>query len=75
MTALISRPQREELLIGATRNRKGMIIRLDGELQSAFFLEYLAPGKGRAYVRTKLRDRKTGRTAGNRQGKYLEGVK
>ncbi len=48
-------------MISATHIRKGMVIKIDGELFSVFSMEHIAPGKGRAFVQAKLRNLKSGR--------------
>lgn len=48
-------------MISASNIRKGMVIKLDGELFSVFSMEHIAPGKGRAFVQSKLRNLKSGR--------------
>ena len=53
-------------MIGATHIRKGMVIKLDGELFSVFSKEHIAPGKGRAFVQAKLRNLKSGRLIDHR---------
>lgn len=53
-------------MISATQIRKGMVIKLDGELFSVFSMEHIAPGKGRAFVQTKLRNLKNGRMTDQR---------
>ena len=44
----------------ATVLRKGMYIRLDGEIWSIMDMTHVTPGKGRAHVQTKLRNVKIG---------------
>lgn len=40
--------------------RKGMVIKVDGELYTVTFSQFVNPGKGSAFVRTKLRNLKKG---------------
>ncbi|MCB1323587.1 MAG: elongation factor P [Spirochaetales bacterium] len=40
--------------------KKGMVIKLDGELYSVSFSQFVNPGKGSAFVRTKLKNVKRG---------------
>ncbi len=53
-------------MIGATQVRKGMFIKIEGELFSVLTMEHITPGKGRALVQTKLRSVKNGRLAERR---------
>ncbi len=53
-------------MISATHIRKGMVIKIDGELFSVFSMEHIAPGKGRAFVQAKLRNLKSGRMTDRR---------
>jgi elongation factor P len=41
--------------------KKGMVVKLDGELYSCTFSQFVNPGKGSAFVRTKLKNVKTGK--------------
>jgi elongation factor P len=43
-----------------------MVIEHEGDLFSVFSMEHIAPGKGRAFVQTKLRNLKTGRMVDHR---------
>ncbi len=40
--------------------RKGMVIKIDGELYTVTFSQFVNPGKGSAFVRTKLKNLKKG---------------
>jgi len=40
--------------------RKGQVIKIDGDLYSVTFSQFVNPGKGSAFVRTKLRNLKRG---------------
>ncbi len=53
-------------MIGANQVRKGMFIKIEGELFSVVTMEHITPGKGRALVQTKLRNIKNGRLAEHR---------
>jgi elongation factor P len=52
--------------MNATQIRKGMVIKHEGDLFSVFSMEHIAPGKGRAFVQTKLRNLRTGRMLDHR---------
>lgn len=41
--------------------KKGTVLKIDGELYSCTFSQFVNPGKGSAFVRTKLKNVKTGR--------------
>ena len=41
--------------------KKGMVIRVDGDLYSVTFSQFVNPGKGSAFVRTKIKNVKTGK--------------
>jgi len=47
-------------MINATEIRKGMILIVEGELYQVLSFTHLTPGKGRAYVQTKLRHVESG---------------
>jgi elongation factor P len=47
-------------MISATQIRKGMTIKLDGELYRIFSLQHLTPGNKRGMVQTNLKSLKTG---------------
>ncbi len=46
--------------IVATRIRKGMLLKLDGELYRVHDYQHITPGKGNALMQTKLKSLKTG---------------
>jgi elongation factor P len=52
--------------MNATQLRKGMVIKHDDDLFSVFSMEHITPGKGRAFVQTKLRNLRTGRMVDQR---------
>ncbi len=47
-------------MINATEIRKGMILKLENELYQVLTFTHLTPGKGRAFVQTKLRQLESG---------------
>ncbi|MEE9224962.1 MAG: elongation factor P [Bacteroidota bacterium] len=57
--------------------RRGMTIRLDGELFALVEFQHVNPGKGGAFVRTKLKNLKTGRVVDNRfrAGETIDAVR
>lgn len=48
------------MIISATQLKKGMIIKLNGELFQVFSYQHITPGNWRGMVQTKLRNVKTG---------------
>lgn len=46
--------------ISATQIRKGMIIKIDGELYKVHDFQHVTPGKGQAVMQTRLRNLRTG---------------
>jgi len=46
--------------IGATEMKKGMVINHDGRLMAVIDFQHTKPGKGGAFLQTKLKDLKTG---------------
>lgn len=42
--------------------RNGMVIEIDGDLWAITYFQHVKPGKGGAFVRTKLKNLRTGRT-------------
>lgn len=52
--------------MNATQIRKGMVIKHESDLFSVFSIEHITPGKGRAFVQTKLRNLRTGRMVDHR---------
>ena len=48
------------MVINSIDIKKGMILRMDGELYSVSFSQFVNPGKGSAFVRTKLKHVKRG---------------
>ena len=46
--------------IQATRLRKGMLIKMRGQLLRIIDLNHLTPGKGHGYVQTRLRNLRSG---------------
>jgi elongation factor P len=57
--------------------RNGLVIRLDGELFSMVEFQHVKPGKGGAFVRTKLKNVKTGRVIDRtfRSGEKVEDIR
>jgi elongation factor P len=53
-------------LISATQIRKGAVIKLNGELFTVLAMDHVTPGKGRAFVQTKLRSLRSGRLLDHR---------
>lgn len=47
-----------ETMINATQIRKGMVIKVEGELYKVFEATHITPGKGQALMQTKLRSLK-----------------
>lgn len=47
-------------MISATQIKKGMTIKLNGDLYRVFDYQHLTPGKGHGFVQTKLRSLKSG---------------
>ena len=50
----------------ATQIRKGWVIKLNDELFSVLAMDHITPGKGKAFVQTKLRSLKNGRLLDHR---------
>ncbi|RKY80860.1 elongation factor P [candidate division KSB1 bacterium] len=57
--------------------RNGLVINLDGELFTIVYFQHVKPGKGGAFVRTKLKNVKTGRVLDRtfRSGEKVEDVR
>lgn len=47
-------------MINATKIRKGMLVKVDGELYRVHDFQHITPGKGNALMQTKLKSLKTG---------------
>jgi len=47
-------------MVNAIEVKKGMVVKLEGELYSVSFAQFVNPGKGSAFVRTKLKHLKRG---------------
>lgn len=48
------------VMVNAIDVKKGMVVKLDGELYNCTFSQFVNPGKGSAFVRTKLKHIKKG---------------
>lgn len=46
----------DEMALGITEVRKGMVLKIDGDLYSVVKSEFVNPGKGSAFIRTKLKN-------------------
>jgi len=57
--------------------RNGLVINLDGDLYTIVYFQHVKPGKGGAFVRTKLKNVKTGRVIDRtfRSGEKVEDVR
>ena len=57
--------------------RNGMVLKIDGHLQSIAYFQHVKPGKGPAFVRTKLKNVLTGRVVEKtfRAGEKVEDVR
>jgi elongation factor P len=43
------------MALGITEVKKGMVLKVEGELYSVIKTEFVNPGKGSAFIRTKLK--------------------
>ena len=64
-------------MVSTTDFRNGFVMRLDGELFTIVEFQHVKPGKGGAFVRTKLKNLKTGRVIDRtfRSGEKVEDVR
>lgn len=64
-------------MIPTSEFRNGLVIRLDGELFSIVEFQHVKPGKGGAFVRTRLKKVKTGRVIDRtfRSGEKVEDIR
>ncbi|HMV79483.1 MAG TPA: elongation factor P, partial [Leptospiraceae bacterium] len=44
------------MVLGITEVKKGMVLKVEGELYSVIRSEFVNPGKGSAFIRTKLKN-------------------
>jgi len=67
----------EEFMATTSDFRNGLVINLDGELFTIVYFQHVKPGKGGAFVRTKLKNVKTGRVLDRtfRSGEKVEDVR
>lgn len=64
-------------MVSTSEFRNGLVIKLDGELHSIVEFQHVKPGKGGAFVRTKLKNVITGRVLDRtfRSGEKVEDVR
>lgn len=64
-------------MISTSEFRNGLVIRFDGELYSMVEFQHVKPGKGGAFVRTRLKNVKTGRVIDHtfRSGEKVEDIR
>lgn len=64
-------------MVSTTEFRNGLVIRLDGELYTMVEFQHVKPGKGGAFVRTRLKNVITGRVIDRtfRSGEKVEDVR
>jgi len=64
-------------MASTTDFRNGLVIKMDGELFTIVYFQHVKPGKGGAFVRTKLKNVKTGRVLDRtfRSGEKVEDVR
>ena len=64
-------------MISTSEFRNGLVIRFDGELYTMVEFQHVKPGKGGAFVRTKLKNVKTGRVIDHtfRSGEKVDDIR
>ena len=64
-------------MVSTSEFRNGLVIQFDGELYTMVEFQHVKPGKGGAFVRTKLKNVKTGRVIDHtfRSGEKVENVR
>lgn len=64
-------------MVSTSEFRNGLVIKMDGELYTMVEFQHVKPGKGGAFVRTKLKNVKTGRVLDRtfRSGEKVEDVR
>jgi elongation factor P len=67
----------EEFMVATSEFRNGLVIRMEGELFTIVEFQHVKPGKGGAFVRTKLKNVKTGRVIDRtfRSGEKVEDIR
>ena len=64
-------------MASTTEFRNGMVLRMEGDLYSIIEFQHVKPGKGGAFVRTRLKNVKTGRVIDRtfRSGEKVENIR
>ena len=67
----------EEPMVSTSEFRNGLVIRFEGELYTMVEFQHVKPGKGGAFVRTRLKNVKTGRVLDRtfRSGEKVEDIR